>query len=390
MGAVQFVLQGGETKKVKITYNERQKIYKEQNLILMRNFVNSQVFQDDITKLISGNVSEGRISDIIKSYSPDNSKCKIPGLNYPRETILTYATGILIQNNRLLDKNFNIFKYISNIYNNIKLSQEEKEKCQLVEERFQKEFSTELKFLKYDITQGPLQNLPPSFYPFINFNLSINEIHQPNIITLILNENIMTKVELMETLAESIRYNNQLQIVNFILIPKNNNGELLEYFGFDGLMFAMLYKLIEAVSLNRSIKSFFLHSVKNYSIILAPEISNLIIKKLQSETLVALHIGNFNLSTQFHNKLIFQFASTRSLAFVSLENQNFSKENIITLKNVLSKNRSILALSIASTFFKNMKPEIINKFKSTLKEGSKLEIVHLTDISLFDDYLSEK
>ena len=390
MGAVQFVLQGGETKKVKITYNERQKIYKEQNLILMSNFVNSQVFQDDITKLISGNVSEGRISDIIKNYSPDNSKCKIPGLNYPRETILTYATGILIQNNRLLDKNFNIFKYISNIYNNIKLSSEEKEKCQLVEERFQKEFSTELKFLKYDITQGPLQNLPPSFYPFINFNLSINEIHQPNIITLILNENIMTKVELMETLAESIRYNNQLQIVNFILIPKNNNGELLEYFGFDGLMFAMLYKLIEAVSLNRSIKSFFLHSVKNYSIILAPEISNLIIKKLQSETLVALHIGNFNLSTQFHNKLIFQFASTRSLAFVSLENQNFSKENIITLKNVLSKNRSILALSIASTFFKNMKPEIINKFKSTLKEGSKLEIVHLTDISLFDDYLSEK
>ena len=390
MGAVQFVLQGGETKKVKITYNERQKIYKEQNLILMSNFVNSQVFQDDITKLISGNVSEGRISDIIKNYSPDNSKCKIPGLNYPRETILTYATGILIQNNRLLDKNFNIFKYISNIYNNIKLSSEEKEKCQLVEERFQKEFSTELKFLKYDITQGPLQNLPPSFYPFINFNLSINEIHQPNIITVILNENIMTKVELMETLAESIRYNNQLQIVNFILIPKNNNGELLEYFGFDGLMFAMLFKLIEAVSLNRSIKSFFLHSVKNYSIILAPEISNLIIKKLQSETLVALHIGNFNLSTQFHNKLIFQFASTRSLAFVSLENQNFSKENIITLKNVLSKNRSILALSIASTFFKNMKPEIINKFKSTLKEGSKLEIVHLTDISLFDDYLSEK
>ena len=114
MGAVQFVLQGGETKKVKITYNERQKIYKEQNLILMSNFVNSQVFQDDITKLISGNVSEGRISDIIKNYSPDNSKCKIPGLNYPRETILTYATGILIQNNRLLDKNFNIFKYISN------------------------------------------------------------------------------------------------------------------------------------------------------------------------------------------------------------------------------------------------------------------------------------
>ena len=132
-----------------------------------------------------------------------------------------------------------------------------------------------------------------------------------------------------------------------------------------------------------------MHSIKDYSIILAPEISDLIIKKLQSETLVSLHIGNFNLSTQFYNKVIFQFASTRSLVFVSLENKNVSKEGIITLKNVLSKNRSILALSIVSSLFKNMKPEIINKYKSTLKEGSKLEIIHLSDKSLFDSYSEE-
>ena len=104
---------------------------------------------------------------------------------------------------------------------------------------------------------------------------------------------------------------------------------------------------------------------------------------------MALHIGNFSLSTQFNNKLIFQFASTRSLTFVSVENKQFSKDDIITLKNVLSKNRSILAISIVSTFFKNMKPEIIDKFKSTLKDGSKLEIVYLSDKSLFDDYLNK-
>ena len=188
-------------------------------------------------------------------------------------------------------------------------------------------------------------------------------------------------------MAESIRYNTQLQIVNLILVPKDFDGKLLGSFGLDGLMFAMLFKLVEAVSLNRSIKSFFLHSVKDYSIILAPEISNLIIKKLQSETLVALHIGNFFLSTQFNNKLIFQFASTRSLLFVSIENNHFSKDDILNLKNVLSKNRSILLLSVVSSFFKNMKPEIINKYKSTLTEGSKLEIVHLSDQSLFNLYL---
>ena len=389
MGAVQFVLQGGETKKKKLTYNENQKIYKEQSQILMTNFINSSVFQDDITKLISGNVSESIISEVVESYSPQNSKCKILGLAYPRESILTYATSVLIQNNRLIDKDYNIFKYIERIYHNIKLPMEDIEKCELVKKRFEKEFSDDLKFLRYDTTRGVLQKLPNSFYAFINFNLSINENHQPNIITVILNESILTKVELIETLAEAIRYNPQLQIVNLILIPKNNNEELLESFGLDGLMFAMLFKLVEAVSLNRSIKSFFLHSVKNYSIILAPEISNLIIKKLQSETLVALHIGNFYLSRQFYNKLIFQFASTRSLAFVSIENQEFSKDDIITLKNVLSKNRSILALCIVSSFFKNMKPEIIKKFKSTLKEGSKLEIIHLTDISLLKNYFNE-
>ena len=389
MGAVQFVLKGDRHKKQRLTYNEKQKIYNEQNQILMRNFISARTFQEDISEILSGNVTEKDINRIIFKYSPENSDCKISGLAFPRESILTYATRLLIQNNRLIDQNIDIFKFIRKLYNNLNLSENDIEKCKLVEERFQKEFSMDLKLFNYNITEGSLHNLNQSFYPFINFNLTINDLFQPNIMTVILDENIMTKVELMETLAESIRYNNQLQIVNLILIPKDNNNNLLESFGFDGLMYSMLFKLVEAVSLNRSIKSFFLHSIKDYSLILAPEISNLIIKKLQSETLMALHIGNFSLSTQFNNKLIFQFASTRSLTFVSMENKQFSKDDIITLKNVLTKNRSILAISIVSTFFKNMKPEIIDKFKSTLKDGSKLEIVYLSDKSLFDDYLNK-
>ena len=389
MGAVQFVLKGDRHKKQRLTYNEKQKIYNEQNQILMRNFISARTFQEDISEILSGNVTEKDINRIIFKYSPENSDCKISGLAFPRESILTYATRLLIQNNRLIDQNIDIFKFIRKLYNNLNLFENDIEKCKLVEERFQKEFSMDLKLFNYNITEGSLHNLNQSFYPFINFNLTINDLFQPNIMTVILDENIMTKVELMETLAESIRYNNQLQIVNLILIPKDNNNNLLESFGFDGLMYSMLFKLVEAVSLNRSIKSFFLHSIKDYSLILAPEISNLIIKKLQSETLMALHIGNFSLSTQFNNKLIFQFASTRSLTFVSMENKQFSKDDIITLKNVLSKNRSILAISIVSTFFKNMKPEIIDKFKSTLKDGSKLEIVYLSDKSLFDDYLNK-
>ena len=121
---------------------------------------------------------------------------------------------------------------------------------------------------------------------------------------------------------------------------------------------------------------------------MAPEISNLIIKKLQSETLVSFHLGNFYISDEFFKKLTFQFSSTRSLLFVSLESKYYTKDNITSLMNVLSKNRSILGLSIIAPMFQNMKPKIIKKYKSGLQEGSKLEVVHLSSQSLFDSYIN--
>ena len=389
MGAVQFVLNRDEKEKKSIPFQEKQKIYPNEIQILNSKYLGYSSFRDDVNRLISGNQSENDINYILEKYNPQNKNCKINGLKYPKETILLYATGLIIQNAELIKKNFKIFNFIQNIYQNIEFSKKEIEKCRTVEERFQKEFEIELKLLIYDITEGIFRNLLPIFFSPFNLNFALKDICQPNIITLILNEQLLTKVELIESLSESIRYCTELKIVNFILIPKDNNNKLLENFGLDGLMFTMLYKLIEAVSLNRSIKSFFLHSIKDYSIIMAPEISNLIIKKLQSETLVSLHIGNFFISTEFNKKLIFQFSSTRSLLFVSIENKTFTKDNILTLKSILSKNKSILALSIVAPLFKNMKPEIINKFKSTLIEGSKLEVVNLSYKSLFDSYFNE-
>lgn len=389
MGAVQFVLNTDEKEKKSMTYAEKQKVYSNEIEILNNNYLNSNNFREDISKLISLNLSENDIKSLLEKYNPQNKSCKISGLKYPKQTILLYATGLIIQNGQILEKNFDIFKYIQNIYLNLGLSEKEIDKCKFVEERFQKEFDMDLKLLSYDITKGIFQKLIPILYPEFNLNFALKDLCQPNILTLILNEKLLTNIELIQSLSEIIRYCPQLQIVNFILIPKDNNDKLLETFGLDGLMFTMLFKLVEAVSLNREIKSFFLHSVQDYSIIMAPEISNLIIKKLQSETLISLHIGNFYISNEFNKKLIFQFSSTRSLLFVSLENKYFTKDNILTLKSVLSKNKSILALSIIAPLFKNMKPEIINKFKSTLQEGSKLEVVHLSSASLFSSYFKE-
>ena len=390
MGAVQFVLNTDENENKSITYAEKQKLYSSETDILYRTYLDNHNFSDEISRLIKGTLSENEINLFLERYNPQNKNCPIKGLKYPKETILLYATEKIIENNSIIDKKFNIFKYLQNIYLNLSLSKKEKENCKIIEERFQKEFEIELKLIIYDITKDIFKKLSPILYSSFNLNFALKEACQPNILTLILNEELLTKNELIESLSESIRNCPILQIVNFILIPKKNNGELLETVGLDGLMFAMLYKLIEAVSLNRSIKSFFLHSAQDYSIIMAPEISNLIIKKLQSETLISFHIGNFYISNEFFKKLIFQFSSTRSLLFVSLESKYITKDNILTLKNVLSKNKSILALSIIAPLFKNMKPKIIRKFKSTLQEGSKLEVVHLSSQSLFSSYINIK
>ena len=392
MGAVQFALNADENIKKKLTFAEKQRIFpNELEIINEYNFKNPN-FRDEISRFTKGYNSDNDIQNFLESYIPKNKISKINGLRYPEETIMYYIAGSIIEKEKssFLDQNFNIFNYFQNIYLNLGLSEDEIEKCKLVEERFQKEFENIVKILIYDITQRSFEKLCPSLYPAFNTNFALKDEHKPEIITLILNEQILTQVELIESISETIRYCSKLQAVNFILIPKNiNDNKLLETFGLDGLMFTMLYKLVEAVSLNRAIKSFFLHSIQDYSIIMAPEISNLIIKKLQSETLVALHIGNFYISNEFNKKLVFQFSSTRSLLFVSLENKYCTKDQIIALKSILNKNKSILALSIVAPLFKNMKPEIIYKFKSTLKEGSKLEVVHLSSQSLFNSYFNE-
>lgn len=388
MGAVKFVLKGDAEEKNILSFSDKQRIYPSENDILNNKYLGSQIFRDDVQKLISKNISNDQINSILEEYNPSNKNCKIVGLKYPKMTILLYSTGLMIENAKLIEGNYDIFKLIQNVYNNLNLPEEEIEKCKYVEEFFQKEFEMDLKLLVYDVTKGLINNLLPSLYSYFNLNFALKDNFQPNILTLILNEQLLTKVDLIESLSEVIRYCPTLKIVNFILIPLDNNGKLLENFGLDGLMFTMLYKLIEAVSLNRAIKSFFLHSAKDYSIVMAPEISNLIIKKLQSETLVAFHIGNFFISNEFNKKLIFQFSSTRSLLFVSLENKYFNKDSIFALNNILRKNKSILALSIVSPFFNKMKPEIINKFKSTLTNKTKIEVVHLSSHSLFSSYLN--
>ena len=99
--------------------------------------------------------------------------------------------------------------------------------------------------------------------------------------------------------------------MNYILYPKNKDGKLADEFCLDGENYQSLFALIKAVTVNRNIKSFVLHSVEYYNLNLAPEICRLIEQKLQSETLVAFHLGNFNLKENWMKKIQFLLGATK-------------------------------------------------------------------------------
>ena len=130
-----------------------------------------------------------------------------------------------------------------------------------------------------------------------------------------------------------------------------------------------------------------LHSLEYYNLNLAPEICRLIEQKLQSETLVAFHFGNFNLNGDWLKKIEFLLASTKSLLFLSYENKSYTKDDVLKFKNVIAKNRSIMTVSIVTPIFKGMKKEVMEKIKQNFRTDnidSKLELVYLSHKSLVD------
>ena len=225
---------------------------------------------------------------------------------------------------------------------------------EIIHSSFSKEFENELSYIEYDITSEGWKSFSDQVINAINYSLVFNPEYQPNIFTIYMTEQLLSNTEYVVGISDAIQNCPNLQIVNLILFPKDSNGNLVENFGLDGLIYGNLFKLVQAVSLNRSIKAFLLHSANNYNIVMAPEICDVILKKLQSETLVFFHLGNFNISEGYQKKFLFQFSSTRALSFLSIENHNLGEKELLNyFKTILEKNRSLLCLAVVSKLFSN-------------------------------------
>jgi hypothetical protein len=358
-----------------------------------------QSFEQDLnifqTKLVSSKfLKENKISDRLhptenelkEIISNNIEKAKELDIKNSHIIFLHYFCKSFVEN-FVLTKNYDIFKILKEIINNLEITDEEKSNLEITEKRFEKEFPTDMTFVNYNLNLKDFQNLSSLNYLGINSNLKFEKNFQPEMLTLILDDKLLEDINLVKDIADLITNCSNLIIVNYILYPRNKDGKLSEVFGLDGETYQSLFALIKAVTVNKKIKSFVFHSVEYYNINLAPEICRLIEQKLQSETLVSFHFGNFNLNENWVKKLDFLLASTKSLLFLSLENKNYTKDYILDFKNVMAKNRSIMTLSIVSPIFKGMKKEVVEKMKESYKtdnKDSKLEFIYFSHQSLID------
>lgn len=309
--------------------------------------------------------SLNRIEQIIKKYySKVHKKINTNGFR----NLIYELIGENLIKKYFLVPSIDIFKTSKNIFSTLGFGEEDIKGCKVALEPFEKEFEMDYKGIVYNITQE-IRTLAQCQFQGINTTLKFHPDYQVGIFTIILNQNFFKLPQVANDVAQILLHSKSIKIVNLIINPLDENGKLIETFGFDGAYYKVLYKLFEEIAENRTIRGLFFHSMKNYHTVIAPEISTLIIKKMQSETLLTIHFGNIRFSSNFFQKLMFQIVSTRSLLFLSLHGEGLGSQlNEKILPSIL-RNTSLVAVSM--TGLQKTELEGAEKFKKEIKEKNK-------------------
>ena len=382
MGTKEFKKEVKKNIERNLPYASRLQILENDLKLLQEKIITSTFFQGNRVNDTS-NPTRQEIEDISKN---NIEKAKEVGIQNPFIIFPHYLCQRFVETYIIIP--YNIFKTLNKIVEGLNFSDEEKEKIKIVKERFEKEFDQNLRLVKYNLNSKEMKNLGDLNFLGINNNLLFNKNMQPEVLTLILDDDLLDKYDLVRNISDMIGNCPTLIVVNYILYPKDRDENLAEEFCLDGQNYQSLFALIKAVTINKNIKSFVFHSLKYYNLTLAPEICRLIEQKLQSETLVSFHFGNFNLNQKWIKKIEFLLSSTKSLLFLSYENKNYTKEDVLAFSRAIAKNRSIMLLSIITPIFKGMKKLVIQEIKQEYikdNKDSKLEFIYLNHQSLINN-----
>jgi hypothetical protein len=180
--------------------------------------------------------------------------------------------------------------------------------------------------------------------------------------------------DLLIDFAEAILYNTKLSFLAIILDPltinKLNKKKYL--YSMNPFMFKNLYKIFEAAKNNRNIKHLIFTSTLESKIILAPEISNIIVKKLVEDNLLSFHIGKILLTENFLKEVFSTLGTLKKLKYISFELGGLNNRLLDHLKSCIGKNRSLEIIGFSG--FKISEEDMI-LLKSLMKKNINLKML---------------
>ena len=362
-----------------LSYETRRSLFLADHQSFQTNILNNAVI-DNINKYSDIlKVTETEIKAFINKHQSTASKAKI---NNFQELFIQLITEDYITNN-VLTSEYNVFNKFKSTLSSLSLTSSQLNRLHHIETRFQKEFEMKLNsiFILYDSLLYPLT---PVQRKAIISNISFLDKFNPNIFTILITNRFIHDDDIVTMITEMIAHSKTMQIINIILYPLNEDNHILNRYGLDCKGYKVLFKIMKSVADNRYIKSLCLHSVKDYNIVLAPEIAQQIVYKLQSETLIAFHLGNFRISETFAKQFFFQIVSTRSICALSIESDDVKRFPIRALIKIIEQNVSlqVLVFICANTESDEVMEDInecVNEFE--LKEGQE-DVVYVGNKSI--------
>lgn len=205
--------------------------------------------------------------------------------------------------------------------------------------------------------------------------LRYDEANFPSAVFLHINFDILTsKSDLLTDFLEVISRNNKLTffavILNPLALSKENNKKYL--FTMNPFMYMNLFKIFEAVKNNKSIKHLVFTANIQSKIILAPEISNLILKKIAEDNLFGIYIGKILLTETFLKDFFSQLGNLNKLKYFCFDISGFNQRLSSHLNTVIGTNRSLEIIGFLGFKFNE---EDFKALKNCLKRNFNIRLV---------------
>lgn len=195
----------------------------------------------------------------------------------------------------------------------------------------------------------------------------------PTAIFLNLNFEVLNSKYLTD-FCEALVYNNKLTFIAILLNPLTvNKSTYKKYlYNMNPLMYSNLFKIFEATKNNKNIRHLIFTSLIDNKIVLAPEISNIILQIITEDNLFGFYLGKISLTENFLEETFSIFANLQKLKYFCFDIGGLNTSLYKHLRYCLSKNRVLELIGFLGFVFDQ--DELIS-LKENLKRNFYLKMI---------------